>query len=259
VSGVHALVPALVPAALLAALAVLAGGRGAGARRRLRSAFQAGSHRTGRDASGFAVDDPAVAALADLVAAVARAGLPPARTWALVATGPGGHASVAAGAARWSELGLPSGTALLRSAAGSDPRPGARARGRGPARRDRAGRGPAPPPPPLVALAVALDVCDRAGAPTSEVLAGLARALRAQEAARQDREVALAAPRATATVMGLLPVAGLALGLLLGVNPAAVLLLTPVGRVCFVVGLGLWTAGRWWMHRLVEAAAVVPS
>jgi tight adherence protein B len=91
------------------------------------------------------------------------------------------------------------------------------------------------------------------------VLAGLARSLRAQEAARQDREVALAAPRATATVMGLLPVAGVALGLLLGVNPPAVLLLTPVGRVCLAVGLGLWAAGRWWTHRLVEAASAVPS
>ena len=119
-------------------------------------------------------------------------------------------------------------------------------------------RGPAPPAPPLLALAVALDVCDRAGAPTSAV-GGLARSLRAQESARQDREVALAAPRATATVMGLLPVAGAALGLLLGVNPAAVLLFTPVGRLCLVMGLALWTLGRWWMQRLVGAAAAVSS
>ena len=91
------------------------------------------------------------------------------------------------------------------------------------------------------------------------MLAGLARSLRAQESARQDREVALAAPRATATVMGLLPVAGAALGLLLGVNPAAVLLFTPVGRLCLVMGLALWTLGRWWMQRLVGAAAAVSS
>lgn len=236
-------------AALLAALAVLAGPRGARARRRVRSAVPTGSAPAPRALSQPA-DDAAVAELADLVAAVARAGLPPARTWSLVATGVGGCASVAADAARWAELGLPSGTALLRSAAGG-PR-GAPPLGRS-ARRDPV------PPPSLVALAVALDVCDRAGAPTSAVLPGLARSLRAQESARQDREVALAAPRATATVMGLLPVAGAALGLLLGVNPAAVLLFTPVGRVSLVMGLALWTVGRWWMRRLVGAATASSS
>ena len=192
-----------------------------------------------------------MAELADLVAAVARAGLPPARTWALVATGARDGAHLAAHA-------RPVGRA----------RPAVRNRpaqvGRRPTRRQlpfgrSARRGPAPPAPPLLALAVALDVCDRAGAPTSDVLAGLARSLRAQETARQDRDVALAAPRATASVMGLLPVAGTALGLLLGVNPAAVLLFTPVGRLCLVMGLALWMLGRWWMQRLVGAAAAVSS
>lgn len=182
-----------------------------------------------RPGRGGAGDTLAVAVLAELVAAVARAGLSPARTWRLVSERPGPFATTAAAASLWAEAGLPAGAALIRAA---------------PSRPDRA----------VVAMSVALDVCDRAGAPTADVLDGLARALRAQEAARQDREVALAAPRATASVMSVLPVAGLALGALLGADPLAVLLTTVPGRACLVAGACLWSAGRWWTGRLVAAA-----
>jgi tight adherence protein B len=227
------LLPGAVSAGLLAALAVLVVPR-RGARGEQRLHLRASPPRRPGSAHpapgrGRADDTLAVAVLAELVAAVARAGLSPARTWRLVSERSGPFATTAVAASLWAEAGLPAGAALVRASPGG-------------------------PGHAVVALSVALDVCDRAGAPTADVLDGLARSLRAQEAARQDREVALAAPRATGTVMSVLPVAGLALGALLGADPLAVLLATAPGRVCLVAGAGLWSAGRWWTGRLVAAA-----
>jgi tight adherence protein B len=173
-----------------------------------------------------AAPDPAE--LAEHLAAAFRAGLPPSRTWALLAGRPGPFAGLAASVAVRTELGLPGGRSLLRST------------GR---------RGVA-----VVPLAAALDLCERSGAPTADVLERLAAGLRAEAAAETDARIALAAPRATANVMSLLPLAGLGLGALLGVDTLHVLLTTAAGHACLVLGAGAWTAGRWWIRRLVTAA-----
>ena len=65
-------------------------------------------------------------------------------------------------------------------------------------------------------------------------------------------ETALAAPRATATLLGVLPLGGVALGELVGVDPVAVLIGTPLGRVALVLGLAATWGGRVWMRRLVR-------
>src|SRR4051794_23298459 len=177
-----------------------------------------------------------VADLAEHLAGAFRAGLPPTRAWRLLAeqAGPaaGGAGTVAAVAAQVAPrvgLGMPSGRALWEAA-------------------------PASARPRLVALAAALDLCERSGAPTAAVLDGLGVALRAGGAAGPDGQIALAAPRATTTVMSLLPLAGVGLGALLGVDTAAVLLRTPAGRLCLVLAAVLWALGRWWTRRLVRAA-----
>jgi tight adherence protein B len=105
-----------------------------------------------------------------------------------------------------------------------------------------------------VPLAAALDVCERSGAPTADVLERLAAGLRAEAAAATEARIALAAPRATAGVLSLLPVAGLGLGALLGVDTVRVLVSTPAGHACLVLGIAAWAAGRWWASRLVASA-----
>jgi tight adherence protein B len=175
----------------------------------------------------------AVAELTERLAGIARAGLPPGRVWALLAARPGPHAKLAAAMLPWLDAGVPAGRALGVLAARAGKTVGAQ----------------------LSCLAVAFDACERAGAPLAPSLEGLARALRAQEEARRERELALAAPRATASVMTVLPAVGLLLGAALGADPLAVLAGTPVGRAALVVGGWLWLAGRWWIRRLVAAAA----
>lgn len=219
-------------AAVLAAAAVLTGpGRGAAARARLvqlaRPAGDPGRNaaRRGRD-----VD---VVALAENLAGAHRAGLGPTAAWAALAARGGAAGRAAAAVLPWIDVGVPPGRALRRAA--------------------RPARGS-----PLVPLALALDVCDRTGAPAADVLDGLSAALRAEEAAEQEADAALAAPRATVRVMSALPAVGLAMAALLGADVLHVLVGTAVGRVLLVVGGGLWAAGHWWIGRLV-AAARAPS
>jgi tight adherence protein B len=168
------------------------------------------------------------AELAEHLAAAFRAGLPPARTWALLAARPGPFTGLAAAVAMHTELGLPGGPSLLRSAG-----------------RHRAA---------VVPLAAALHLCERSGAPTADVLERLAAGLRAEAGAATDARIALAAPKATAGVLSLLPVAGLGLGALLGVDTVQVLVSTSAGHACLVLGAAAWAAGRWWIRRLVASA-----
>jgi tight adherence protein B len=184
--------------------------------------------RPGPGRPGGAGPVPDAADLAEHLAAAFRAGLPPSRTWALLAARPGPFAGLAAAVALRLELGLPSGRSLLPSA------------GR---------RGAV-----LMPVAAALDLCERSGAPTADVLERLAAGLRAEAAAATDARIALAAPRATAGVLSLLPIAGLGLGVLLGVDTVHVLVSTPAGHACLLLGVAAWAAGRWWIHRLVASA-----
>jgi tight adherence protein B len=220
-------VTAAVAAAVAGAAAVLLlPRRGDQARRRLAIP---------RSQASVSAAGQGVAELAERLAGIARAGLPPSRIWALLAARPGPHALLAAAVLPWLHAGVPAGRAL-----------GALAGGAG--RTALAG-------PQLSCLAAALDACERAGAPLAPTLDGLAAALRAQEEARRERETALAAPQATATVMIALPAVGLLLGAALGADPLAVLAGTPVGRAALVLGGMLWLAGRWWIRHLVAVAA----
>jgi tight adherence protein B len=79
-------------------------------------------------------------------------------------------------------------------------------------------------------------------------------ALRAEAGAEADRAAAMAGPKATAGVLSLLPVAGIALGMLIGADPAGTLFTTPLGRGCLLVGFALWVLGVWWARRLVDRA-----
>ncbi len=107
---------------------------------------------------------------------------------------------------------------------------------------------------PKDAFTTAWGVSERTGAPLARVLDGLTEAIRADLQAERERDAALAGPRATATVLSWLPLAGLGLGTLTGAGTLGVLFGTGAGRVCLVTGGLLWWIGRSWSRRLVRRA-----
>jgi tight adherence protein B len=111
--------------------------------------------------------------------------------------------------------------------------------------------------PELLALSAAWALCEDAGAPLAEVLRAVADAIRQDAEIEADIEAALAAPRSTARLLSLLPLAGLLLGQLVGARPVHVLLHTPGGRLCALAGLALALVGRWWATRLVARTAAL--
>ena len=187
-----------------------------------------GRARVRPTARGRGLHDVEAAELAEQLAAAFRAGLPPVRAWEILAGRPGPFAVLADAVARRVGLGIPGGRSLWQAAG-----PG--------------GTGTVP-------LAAAADLCERSGAPTADVLEGVAAGLRAEAAAASEARIALAAPRATATVMSLLPIAGLGLAAFLGVDTLHVLLTTAPGHACLALGAMAWALGRWWIRRLVTAA-----
>lgn len=92
-----------------------------------------------------------------------------------------------------------------------------------------------------------------AGASLGPSIARLATAARQGEELQAVLAAELASPRATMRMLSLLPLIGIALGVLLGADPLGWLLRTPAGWACLVAGLALNAVGAWWSHRLVVA------
>lgn len=105
-----------------------------------------------------------------------------------------------------------------------------------------------------VDLAACWDVAEFSGAPLSRLLSRYAGALEAELDADAARQTALAGPRATVRLLAWLPLFGLGLGLLMGVDPLGILLGTPVGLAALGAGATLMVVGRIWSQRMVAAA-----
>ncbi|WP_444664710.1 type II secretion system F family protein [Cellulomonas sp. CW35] len=105
------------------------------------------------------------------------------------------------------------------------------------------------------AVVAAARTAHELGAPLAAMLLHVSDSLAADAAERDDVEAALAGPRATARVLGWLPVLGVGLGALLGADPLAVLLGGGLGSVAGVAGVVLLLVGRGWTRRLVARAA----
>lgn len=110
-------------------------------------------------------------------------------------------------------------------------------------------------PSQAAAVVAAGDLARVLGAPLAQVLTRVAEGLAAAEEADGERRAALAGPRATARVLTGLPVLGVGLGLTVGADPLGVLLGGGIGTLALVAGVGLLGLGRWWIARLVRAAA----
>ncbi|WP_445548577.1 type II secretion system F family protein, partial [Frankia sp. CiP1_Cm_nod1] len=108
--------------------------------------------------------------------------------------------------------------------------------------------------PTLRQLAAAWRVSQHAGIPLAPLANRLAAVVRDERERDGEVAMALAGPRASGRLVASLPVAGIALGALLGASPLTVLLGTRAGALCLVVGLALDLAGLAWINRLTEVA-----
>ncbi len=100
----------------------------------------------------------------------------------------------------------------------------------------------------------AVAVAERLGAPVADVLECCAQGLAEAEEGAGQRRTAMAAPRATARLLAWLPLAGLGLGVLLGVDPVAVFADGGAGTASLLLGLALVLVGRRWSAVLVRRA-----
>jgi len=103
-------------------------------------------------------------------------------------------------------------------------------------------------------LAAAWCVAAHVGAPLADALRTHAHALRMLVQIQREVATALAAPVATARMVLVLPAVGLVFGALLGFDTVGVLLTTPIGWGCVLVGGALIIAAMRWNRRLVRSA-----
>ncbi|GLW17279.1 membrane protein [Streptomyces sp. NBRC 13847] len=137
-------------------------------------------------------------------------------------------------------------------AAGSDVTAAARYGGDVPRALRAAGR--LPGAEGLTGMAACWQVAVEGGAGLACGLERIASGLRAQRDQRDELRAQLAGPRATALMLALLPVGGLLMGSALGADPLRVLLHTPAGWGCLVIGGLLEWGGVVWTARIVAAA-----
>lgn len=173
-------------------------------------------------------EDPV--AMCSALASELRAGAPP--DAALLAVSEGSRLIRQGRAA--ATLGEPIGPALAADAAraGADPVAGGAIRG----------------------LAACWMVAADSGAGLADGVDRVAALAAAQQRVGADLQAEVAAPRATARILGLLPLFGLILGELLGARPVAWLLTSPIGWCCLALGAGFLLIGRFWAARIVAAA-----
>ncbi|WP_433857496.1 type II secretion system F family protein [Streptomyces kronopolitis] len=106
----------------------------------------------------------------------------------------------------------------------------------------------------LTGMAACWQVAVEGGAGLACGLERIASGLRAQREQRDELRAQLAGPRATALMLALLPGGGLLMGSALGADPLRVLLHTPAGWGCLVIGGLLEWGGVVWTARIVAAA-----
>ena len=106
-------------------------------------------------------------------------------------------------------------------------------------------------------IAACWQVASSSGAGLAEGLDRVAEGLRAERALRASVRAELAGPRSTAGLLALLPVFGLLLGAALGADPLRMLLHTPTGLLCLLLGAALESAGLAWTARIARGAEAV--
>ena len=112
-------------------------------------------------------------------------------------------------------------------------------------------------PVAVEALPAAFAVCrmgHATGAPMAEILDSCAAGIAEAGEARSAREVAMAGPKSSAHMLAVLPLVGIALGLVMGADPLGFLLDTFWGHVALAAGIGFEVAGILAVRRLIHQA-----
>ncbi|MFI6287380.1 type II secretion system F family protein [Streptomyces sp. NPDC051018] len=104
----------------------------------------------------------------------------------------------------------------------------------------------------LAGVAACWRVAVDSGAGLAAGLDRLEAALRADRDQRDDLTAQLAGARSTIGLLALLPVVALAMGWAMGADPLRVLLHTPAGLMCLLIGAVLEAAGLCWAARIVR-------
>lgn len=112
---------------------------------------------------------------------------------------------------------------------------------------------PAPGAEAARSLALCWQVAGQSGSGLAAAVERVADGAAADAALRRQLAAELAAPRATARLLAVLPLLGVLLGTALGAQPLTVLLSTPLGLGCLVLGALLTCAGTWWAGRIVRS------
>lgn len=102
-------------------------------------------------------------------------------------------------------------------------------------------------------LAAAWAVTELTGSGLADSCARVAAWLRDEESLRREVSAQLAGARASARLLSVLPLFGLALGSGIGGEPVGFLLGTPYGLACLVAGTALVLTGLWWTERLAHS------
>ena len=105
--------------------------------------------------------------------------------------------------------------------------------------------------PILASAAACWSVASAQGAGLADALDRIVMQDRRAEEVRRQLEAHLAAPRATARMLALLPALGLLLGVAIGGDPLGWLLGTPPGWACLALGVVLIAVGLAWATRIV--------
>ena len=102
----------------------------------------------------------------------------------------------------------------------------------------------------LARVVAATDLAERSGAPLADVLDRLDAHLRAVDRARAAASGQAAGARVSAGLLGAMPVAGVGLGVVIGVDASRVLLHTPLGAMAVALAVALQLGGLAWAARL---------
>lgn len=106
--------------------------------------------------------------------------------------------------------------------------------------------------PILAGVGACWSVATAQGAGLAEALDRLVTQERRAEEVRRELEAHLAAPRATARMLAVLPALGIGLGLLAGGDPVGWLLGTTLGWACLALGVVLVGIGLGWASRIAR-------
>lgn len=104
-------------------------------------------------------------------------------------------------------------------------------------------------------IAAAWQLADRTGTPLAAALEQTGATLAEEEQVRATVESELAPARATGRLLAVLPLAGLVVGVVIGGDPIAFLLSTPIGNGCLLGGALLAAGGMLWSSHLAGSGA----